>query len=106
MTRRGPLPARPACFRRARRSARRASWLPRSPPSGRRSRASTARFLGSLRRLVDLPRLPGGDLALGLFLAQRIGLLHAERELLALAQRALDLLVGELAPLLLGVEFV
>src|SRR6185503_8970601 len=53
-----------------------------------------------------LLRLPVGDLARGFFLAHRIGLLHAARQLLALAHRAVDLLVGEPAPALLGVRLV
>src|SRR6185369_2879986 len=55
---------------------------------------------------LHLLRLPVGDLALRVFLGHRIGFLHAAREMLALAQRAGDLLVGELRPALLGARLV
>src|SRR6185503_5020680 len=55
------------------------------------------------RLLLDLASLPVGNLPLAFFLADAIGFLHLGRKLLALAGRAAELLVGELAPLLLGI---
>src|SRR5688500_17385600 len=114
--------ARLACARRAWRHWRRASWLRRRRPSGRRSLASTSIGLSSWRSLsfwsidgsadldtrprvpprsalgcgalpVELLRLPGGDLALGLLLAQRIHFLHLVHEVFAPAQRVAELRV-------------
>src|SRR5687767_11845705 len=56
--------------------------------------------------LLHLPLLPFADLAIGFGLGHGIGLLQAGRQLGAAAHRAVDLFVGELAPLLLGLALV
>src|SRR5687768_15704493 len=115
------VPAGPACLRRPCCRGWRASWLPRPPPSGRRSLASTSivlcssrpsscerridgsaglrarsrapcSALGCGRLLLHLLRLPVGDLAIGVLLAQGIDFLHLAREVLAFAMRVVELL--------------
>src|SRR6185436_13868079 len=50
---------------------------------------------------VLLLRFPVGDLALGLVLADAVGVLDLADQLVALARDAVEVVVGELAPLLL-----
>src|SRR4051812_49074333 len=65
---------------------------------------------GSRRRARGLAdeelRLPAGELALGLLGGDRIGFLHALRQVFAVAAHAMELLLGEPVPAALGGDLV
>jgi hypothetical protein len=72
--------------------------MPKDSPAGRRGPSVALRHRRGLVVLVDL--FESLDLRFGLVLGEAVGLLNAARQLVSLAGNGVEIVVGQLAPLL------